>query len=64
MRDKEIEEEKRRKKSLERKSGVLLRMMCIIFVIISWSVMVNNGKKVVLEPAIINDAFSSVSAWG
>lgn len=34
-------------------------------IIISWSIMVNNCKELLLEPAIItNDTFSSVSAQG
>lgn len=48
------------KKDLNR-SQVSLGMMCVLFVIILWSVMVNNDEKLVLDPAIINDAFSSVS---
>lgn len=38
-------------------------MMCVILMIISWSIMVNEYKELLLQPAITaNDAFSSVSA--
>lgn len=46
-------------------TGAFIEFMCIILIIIKWSITLNDCKELRLQPAIIaNDTFSSGSAHG